>query len=158
MSIIRKATVNDSERILELIYELAVFEKEPDAVKITLSDIRNDGFGDNPKFTCFVIEVKNKVEGMALVYPRYSTWNGEVIHLEDLIVSEKYRGTGLGTKLLDAVVKYGKEIGVRRISWVVLDWNAPAIKFYEDKGANIMRDWYIVQLDENGIDNYLKNI
>lgn len=154
----RLATKQDMPRVLELIHELAVFEKEADAVEITSSDLEKDGFGSNPKFVCFVLEVEKNVEGIALVYPRYSTWKGEVLHLEDLIVSEKCRGKKLGTKLLDAVVKYGKEIGVKRISWEVIDWNEPAIKFYESKGANVMRDWDVVQLDQNGIENYLKNI
>lgn len=154
----RLATKQDMPRVLELIQELALFEKEPEAVEVTLSDLERDGFGDYSKFTCFVIEVDNIVEGIALIYPRYSTWKGEVLHLEDLIVSEKCRGKNLGTQLLDTVVKYGKEIGVKRISWEVLDWNEPAIVFYEKKGANVMRDWDVVQLDQKGIENYLKNI
>ncbi len=144
-------------RVLELINELAVFEKEPDAVEVTLELLESDGFGNNPKFTCFVIEVDNRIEGMALVYKRYSTWKGEVLHLEDLIVSQSQRGKNLGTRLLDKVVEYGKSLGVKRISWEVLDWNEPAINFYEKKGANVMRDWDVVQLDEKGIENYLKN-
>ena len=91
---------------------------------------------------------------MALVYPRYSTWQGPVIHLEDLIVSKFMRGKGIGSALLEQVVKYGKEKGVRRIGWEVLDWNEPAIKFYESKGANVMRDWDVVQLDQTGINNF----
>ncbi|MBC3845983.1 GNAT family N-acetyltransferase [Winogradskyella echinorum] len=154
----RLATKQDMPSVLKLIHELALFEKEPDAVEVTLSDLEKDGFGNNPKFVCFVIEVDNTVEGIALVYTRYSTWKGQVLHLEDLIVSEKCRGKNLGTQLLDAVVKYGKEIGVKRISWEVLDWNEPAISFYEKKGANVMRDWDVVQLDEKAIDNYLENI
>lgn len=153
----RLATKADMPRVLELINELAVFEKEPDAVEVTLDVLESDGFGDNPKFTCFVIEVYNKVEGMALVYKRYSTWKGEVLHLEDLIVSKTHRGKNLGTKLLDKVVEYGKSLGVKRISWEVLDWNEPAIAFYQKKGANVMREWDVVHLDEKGIDNYLKN-
>ena len=153
----RLATKADMPRVLELIKELAVFEKEPDAVEVTLDVLESDGFGNNPKFTCFVTEVDNKVEGMALVYKRYSTWKGEVLHLEDLIVSQSQRGKNLGTKLLDKVVAYGKSLGVKRISWEVLDWNEPAITFYETKGANVMRDWDVVHLDEKGIDNYLKN-
>ena len=154
----RLATKKDMPRVLELIKELAVFEREPDEVEVTVKDLEAGGFGDNPKFTCFVVEVNNKVEGIALVYPRYSTWKGEVIHLEDLIVSKSCRGLGLGTILLDEVVKYAKNLGVKRISWEVLDWNEPAIKFYESKGATIMRDWDVVQLNEEAIDNYLKNL
>lgn len=154
----RLARKHDMPRVLELINELAIFEKEPDAVEVTLSDLENDGFGKHPKFTCFVAEVNNAVEGIALVYTRYSTWKGEVLHLEDLIVSEKCRGQGLGSQLLDTVVKYGKEKGVRRISWEVLDWNEPAIEFYEKKGANVMRDWDVVHLDQQAIENYLKAI
>jgi len=154
----RLATKQDMPRVLDLINELAIFEKEENAVEVTISDLQRDGFGDNPKFTCFVAEVDNTVEGIALVYPRYSTWKGEVLHLEDLIVSEKCRGIGLGTKLLDAVVKHGKKLGVKRICWDVLDWNEPAITFYEKKGANVMRDWDVVHLDEKGIENYLNQL
>lgn len=154
----RLALVKDMPRVLELIQELATYEKEADAVEITKSDLENDGFGPNPKFTCFVCEVENVIEGIALVYPRYSTWKGEILHLEDLIVSEKCRGKGLGTQLLDAVVKHGEQLGVKRISWEVLDWNEPAIKFYESKGADVKRDWNVVHLDEQGIKNYLNQI
>ncbi|WP_296317035.1 GNAT family N-acetyltransferase [Winogradskyella sp. UBA3174] len=154
----RLATLKDMPRVLELINELAIFEKEPDAVEVTLKDLENDGFGLQPKFTCFVLESSKIIEGIALVYMRYSTWKGEVLHLEDLIISEKCRGKSLGTQLLDTVVKYGKERGVRRISWEVIDWNEPAIKFYESKGANVMRDWDVVQLNESGIENYLKEL
>ena len=158
MNQLRLATIKDMPRVLELINELAIFEKEPNAVEVTISDLENDGFGVNPKFTCFVVEVNRIVEGIALVYPRYSTWKGEVLHLEDLIISEASRGKGLGTQLLNAVVMYAKEKGVKRVSWEVLDWNENAINFYESKGANVMRDWDVVQLDEDGIENYLNEV
>lgn len=154
----RLALRQDMPRVLELIQELAIFEKESDAVEVSVSDLEKDGFGTHPKFICFVLEVENTIEGIALVYPRYSTWKGEVLHLEDLIVSKKCRGKGLGTQLLDAVVKHAKQIGVKRVSWEVLDWNDPAIEFYESKGANVMRDWNVVHLDENGITNYLNKL
>ncbi|NRR89952.1 GNAT family N-acetyltransferase [Winogradskyella undariae] len=154
----RLAVIQDMPRVIELIQELATFEKETDAVEITQSDLEKDGFGTNPKFTCFVSELENKIEGIALVYPRYSTWKGPILHLEDLIVSENSRGKGLGTLLLDAVVKHAKQLGVKRVSWEVLDWNEPAIKFYESKGANVMRDWNVAHLNEKGIENYLNQL
>jgi len=154
----RLAIKEDMPRVLELINELAIFEKEPNSVEVTLDMLESDGFGNTPKFTCFVIEVDQNVEGMALVYKRYSTWKGEVLHLEDLIVSQAQRGKNLGTLLLDEVVRYGHSLGVKRISWEVLDWNDPAIAFYEKKGAKVMRDWDVVQLNEKGIENYLKKI
>ncbi|QXP51411.1 GNAT family N-acetyltransferase [Cellulophaga sp. HaHa_2_1] len=155
---IREAKKEDMDQVLSLINELAVFEKEENAVEVTLEDLIRDGFGANPLFHCFVGEVGNEIKGMALVYNRYSTWKGPVIHLEDLIVTESMRGTGMGTALLNEVVTYGHGLGVKRINWEVIDWNEPAIKFYESKGANVMRDWDVVQLDENGIKNYIANI
>ncbi len=156
--IIRESTKSDMPQVLDLINELAVFEKEEDAVEVTVDDLIADGFGAKKCFHCFVAENEGDIVGMALVYPRYSTWKGPVIHLEDLIVKEKMRGSGLGTALLNEVVKYGSELGVKRISWEVLDWNDPAINFYESKGANVMRDWNVVQLNETAIQNYLKKI
>lgn len=155
---IRKARTEDMGQVLQLIQELAAFEKEEHAVEVTESDLINDGFGEQELFHCFVADTKDGIGGMALVYPRYSTWKGAIIHLEDLIVTEKMRGTGLGTALLNEVVKYGHNLGVKRINWEVIDWNEPAITFYESKGAKVMRDWDVVQLDEKGIENYLKNI
>jgi len=130
----------------------------PIYVEVSEQNLVEDGFGKHKLFHCFVAEKEEKVVGMALVYPRYSTWKGPVIHLEDLIVTKEMRGTGLGTALLDEVVKYGNDLGVKRISWEVIDWNEPAIGFYESKGANVMRDWDVVQLDEAGIKNYLNAI
>ncbi len=155
---IRMATQDDMAQVLDLIKELAVFEKEPDAVEVTVNDLRTNGFGEHPKFTCFVAEVDYKIEGIALVYGRFSTWKGNVLHLEDLIVSQKMRGSGLGTALLDEVVKYGNQLNVRRISWEVLDWNEPAIDFYIKKGADVKRDWDVVHLNEQGIKNYLSKL
>ncbi len=155
---IRKARKEDMPMVHDLITELAVFEKEPDAVEVTISDLENDGFKGTPEFICFVAEIDNKIEGLAIVYYRYSTWKGRVLHLEDLIVKESSRGKGLGTSLLDEVVRYGKDQKVRRISWEVLDWNEPAIEFYEKTGARVLRDWHVVQLGKEGIKNYLDSI
>lgn len=155
---IRNAAAEDMPAVLELINELAVYEKEPDAVEVTVAELMEDGFGKSPLFHCFVAQIQDEICGMALVYPRYSTWKGPVIHLEDLIVRESHRGQGIGSLLLDEVVKYGHQRGVKRISWEVLDWNEPAIRFYEEKGAHVMRDWDVVQLDEAGIRNYIEKL
>ncbi len=155
---IRDAVRADMPQVLGLIRELASFEKEENAVEVTVDDLVRDGFGDNVLFHCFVAESDAKVVGMALVYHRYSTWKGPIIHLEDLVVSERLRGSGLGSALLDTVVSYAAKLGVKRINWEVLDWNEPAIVFYEKKGARVMRDWDVVQLDEKGIRNYLDKI
>ncbi|MEO9892363.1 GNAT family N-acetyltransferase [Aurantibacter sp.] len=155
---IRPAQEGDCAQILALIQELAIFEKEGDAVEVTVEDLKRDGFGNEKLFHCFVGELDGAVVGIALTFPRYSTWKGPIIHLEDLIVAEKMRGSGLGTALLNEVVKYGKELGVKRINWEVIDWNTPAVKFYEKKGARVLRDWDVVQLDEAGMENYLNNI
>jgi len=155
---IRDATKKDMLQVLNLIKELALFEKEPNAVEINETHLQKDGFGKHPAFKCFVAEVNNNVEGIALVYQRYSTWKGVVLHLEDLVVNPKMRGFGLGTALLNEVVKYGQFLGVKRISWEVLDWNEGAITLYEKKGAKVLRDWDVVQLDEQGIKNYLSKI
>lgn len=155
---IREAAAKDMSKVLELVKELAVFEKEGHAVEVSVDDLVKDGFGVEKLFQCFVAESEGSIVGMALVFPRYSTWKGRVIHLEDLIITEKMRGSGLGSALLTEVVKYGHRLGVKRISWEVLDWNEPAIDFYERKGAKVMRDWDVVQLDEEGIRNFINNL
>ena len=146
------------ESVLNLVRELAVFEREPDAVEVSVVDLESDGFGADPKFHCWVAESGDELLGMALAYRRYSTWKGPVVHLEDLIVTEAARGQGLGTALLNEVVKFAADLGVKRLSWEVLDWNENAISFYEEKGARVLRDWDVVQLDEDGIRNYLNKL
>lgn len=142
--------------VLGLIKELAIFEREPDAVEVSLDQLVLDGFGPQARFQCFVGEKQGRIQGMALCYPRYSTWKGLVIHLEDLVVTEAARGMGLGGDLLTEVIRYARDHGARRVSWEVLDWNEPAIDFYESRGARVLRDWDVVQLDTQGIKSYLE--
>ena len=155
--IIRKATPQDMQQVLDLIEELAIFEKEPDAVEVTVADLQREGFGEAPLFSCFIAEVATEIVGAAIVYFRFSTWKGRTIHLEDLIVNEAMRGQGVGAALYSEVMKYGFYLGVKRIEWNVLDWNKGAIKFYERTGARILDDWAVVQMDEQGIKNYIEN-
>ena len=152
---IRKAKSSDSRQILNLITELAVFEKEPESVELSAADLKASGFGEFPDFECFVAEKGDKIVGIAIIYMRFSTWKGRTLHLEDLIVSESLRGQGVGTALLNKVIIYGSKIGVKRISWEVLNWNTDAINFYKSKGASVKSDWNVVHLDEKGIKNYL---
>lgn len=151
---IRKGTPEDMPAVLELIKELAAFEKEPDAVILTADDLVRDGFGPDPLFHTFVAEQDNEIFGMALFYYRYSTWKGRTIHLEDLIVKQSRRGTGAGSALYKQVIQFAKQEGVRRVEWVVLDWNTHAIQFYERSGAAILQDWRTVQMDEKGMTQF----
>ena len=160
---IRKGNPEDMKSVLELIQELAIFENEPDAVVITTDDLVRDGFGEKPLFHVFVAEIENdsnqkEIVGIALYYYRYSTWKGKTIHLEDLIVKEKMRGTGLGSALYSEIMKQGKRDNVRRVEWNVLDWNTPAVKFYENSGAKILNGWQVVQMDEAGINSFLEKL
>ncbi|HLV63850.1 GNAT family N-acetyltransferase [Galbibacter sp.] len=152
---IRIATKSDMSQVLELIQELAEFEKEADAVVITKEDLERDGFSEHPLFKCFVAEKKGQIDGIALCYPRYSTWKGRTLHLEDLVVRQNKRGLGLGSALFKEVIKYGAEQGVRRIEWVVLNWNETAVEFYKKNGAQVLSDWDTVQMDENGIKKFI---
>ncbi len=154
--IIRKATENDMQSVLDLIQELATFEKEPNAVVITVDDLIRDGFSNTPLFQCLVAEEKDVIIGIALYYYRYSTWKGKTLHLEDLIVSENQRGTGAGFALYSEIIAQGKRDNVRRIEWNVLDWNTPAIDFYNKTGAKILDDWRVVHMDEDGIEKFLQ--
>lgn len=155
---IRKAEKSDAASILFLIRELAIFEKEPQAVIVTQAQIERDGFGDRPLFECFVAEVADQVVGMALYYPRYSTWKGLTFHLEDLIVTEPMKGKGIGTQLYKAFIEYAHEVGVERVEWAVLDWNLPAIEFYQKSGATVLDDWRTVQMDKKSIEHYIAKI
>ena len=155
---IRKAVPEDMPAVLELINELAIFEKEPEAVVVTVADLVRDGFGEQPLFHVFVAENQSEIIGMALYYYRFSTWKGKTIHLEDLIVKESQRGTGAGFALYTEIIKQGKKDNVKRIEWNVLDWNTPAIDFYIKSGAKVLEDWRVVQMDEQGITSFLEKI
>ena len=156
-TIIRKANSDDVKDILRLLIELAVYEKEPDAVKVTEQELIRDGFGENPKYQCILAEIDNTIVGLAFYTPRYSTWVGDTLHLEDLIVTEKMRGKGIGTVLYKSFLEEAKRRDVNRVEWSVLDWNKPAIDFYKKTGAIIdgLDQWKIVRMNKQIIDDYL---
>lgn len=155
---IDKAVKEDMPAVLSLINELAIYEKEPDAVHITAQTLQEHGFGETPLFTCFVARANDAIVGAAICYYRFSTWEGKSLHLEDLIVTESHRGKGVGKKLYDRVMLFGEENGVNRIEWVVLDWNEDAIGFYEKSGAQFLKDWYLVQMTKENLADYVKKI
>ena len=138
---IRKAGKDDCPRLLELVTELAVYEKAPQEVTVTLDHFIDSGFGANPVWWALVAEADGRVEGFALYYIRYSTWKGQRMYLEDIIVTEKMRGKGLGKLLFDALIAEAKEKKFNGIVWQVLDWNEPAINFYKKYNARFDSEW-----------------
>ncbi len=153
---IRKGTKDDMSSVLELITELAIFENEPDAVKITVNDLIENGFKASPEFRTFVAEVDQRVVGMALFYNRFSTWDGKSIHLEDLVVKASFRGMGIGKALYSKVIEYAYVNKANRAEWVVLDWNKVAVDFYVGTGAKMLEDWNLCQMNRTTIEQYLK--
>lgn len=139
--IIRKAEKKDCEQMMQLIKELAVYEKAPDEVTVSMEHFIESGFGENPVWGSFVAELDGKIVGMSLFYVRYSTWKGQRLYLEDLIVTEEFRGKGLGKILFDKTIEYGKKKGYSGMLWQVLDWNEPAINFYKKYNAKFDGEW-----------------
>jgi len=152
---IRFAQPSDTSKMMLLIHELAAYEKEPDAVEIDENYLKKYGFGDLKAFDCLVAETSSgEIAGMALFYNRFSTWKGLTIHLEDLIVKEEKRKKGIGKALFEALINYAKTKKVNRLEWVVLDWNTPAINFYESYGAKVFQEWRTVQMDKDMIQKF----
>lgn len=138
---IRPAIKEDCVRLLELVYELAVYEKAPEEVTVTLDHFTDSGFGEKPVWWAFVAEVDDRVEGFALYYVRYSTWKGQRMYLEDILVTEKMRGQGLGKLLFDQLILEAEEKKFAGMVWQVLDWNQPAINFYKKYNARFDAGW-----------------
>lgn len=154
---IRLGQEKDMQAVLDLITELAVFEKEPDAVEITVEDLVNDGFSKDPKFKIYVAEQENAIIGIALFYERYSTWKGRTIHLEDLIVTKSKQKIGAGKALYKAVLKYAFDNNFNRVAWEVIDWNKNAIDFYKSTGATYLNDWSVVQMNKENLVKFIQN-
>lgn len=144
---IRRGTAADVPAMMELVRELALYEKAPNEVTNTEERMLAEGFGENPVFGSFVAEVDGKTVGISIYYYRYSTWKGKRMYLEDLIVTESMRGTGLGKMLFDATIEEGKATGCSGMMWQVLDWNEPSIKFYKRYGTRFDGEWLNCHLD-----------
>lgn len=145
---IRKGIVEDLPQVLNLIKELANYEKAPDEVVVTIDEMTSWGFGKDKVFDFFVAIENDRVIGLALYYFKYSTWKGRCLFLEDIIVTEPYRGKGLGKKLFEKVAKVAKMEKVRRMEWQVLDWNEPAINFYKKYPSHLDGEWINCKLTD----------
>ena len=148
---IRRAVKEDCPRLLELIQELAVYEKAQDEVTVTLEHFEASGFGEKPIWWAFVAEENGIVNGFALYYIRYSTWKGQRMYLEDILVTENSRGKGLGKLLMDRLIEEAKEKRFNAIVWQVLEWNEPAINFYKKYNADFDPEWINCSIDLNKI-------
>jgi len=144
---IRRAERSDCPRLLELIRELAHYERAPQEVTVSLEHFTESGFGENPIWWAFVAEENGFIHGFALYYIRYSTWKGQAMYLEDIIVSEASRGKGIGKLLFDQLIEEARERKFKRIIWQVLEWNEPAINFYKKYQANFDPEWWNGSID-----------
>jgi GNAT superfamily N-acetyltransferase len=146
--VIRKAVKDDCKRLMELIHQLAVYEKAPDEITATLEHFEESGFGLKPVWWAFVAEADGLVQGFALYYIRYSTWKGQRMYLEDFLVNEEVRGHGIGKLLFDKLIEEAREKNFNGIVWQVLDWNEPAINFYKKyDGVNFDNEWVNCSLE-----------
>jgi GNAT superfamily N-acetyltransferase len=138
---IRKATKNDLPEVLNLIKELALFERQPQEVTITLEQLEQDGFGEHPLYWIILAENNGEIVGMSFYYIRYSTWKGRCLYLEDLVVKEAYKQKGIGSLLFKATLDAAKVMNAKLMTWQVLDWNEPAIEFYKKFNAELDEEW-----------------
>lgn len=154
---IRQGIKKDLPFILELIKELAEYEKALEEVSITLKELEEDGFGDRPCYWFLVAELQGKIVGMSFYFIRYSTWKGRFLFLEDFVVKESYRGKGIGSALFEETVRVAQNMDVNGMIWQVLDWNIPAINFYKKYEAQLSHDWLNGKLVKKQIANFKFN-
>jgi len=153
---IRSGVKSDLPRVLELIKELAVFEKALDQVSNTVERMAEDGFGSNPIYGFFVAERESVIVGLSLYYYRYSTWKGKRLYLEDIIVTEKERGKGIGKLLFEHTMEFAVGQNCTGMMWQVLHWNEPAINFYKKYDAKLDEEWINGHLEAKQIENFLR--
>ena len=154
---IRRAVSKDCPRLLELIQELAVYEKAPQEVTVSLEHFEKSGFGEQPVWWAFVAEDEKGIQGFALYYIRYSTWKGQTLYLEDIIVTAERRGQGIGGKLFEQILAEAKERKLVRVVWQVLEWNEPAINFYKKYDALLEAGWLNAHLQDYEIKKLLQS-
>lgn len=152
---IRRGVYDDLPQILTLIKELAEYEKAPNEVSITLSQLQQDGFGDRPLFEFLVAEVNDEIVGMTFFYYRYSTWKGKFMYLEDFVVRMDLRGKGIGSQLFRTLMEISQAVNCVGMTWQVLDWNEPALNFYRKYGAQLDGEWTNGRLMHSEISRYI---
>jgi GNAT superfamily N-acetyltransferase len=156
---IRPAIGDDASTILDLIRALAIYEREPDAVTATEADILRDGFGATPKFRCVIAEWDGQAAGFAFWFYNYSTWQGRPgLYLEDLFVKPEFRGKGIGKALLLHLAKVASDENCGRFEWSVLDWNTPAIEFYESLGAKLHKEWLRMRVEGEALNKLASRV
>ena len=149
---IRPAVIDDTDEILALIYELALYEKAPEEAKATREQIIESFFSEEPKVFCDLVEVDGAIAGLAIWFLNYSTWQGKHgIYLEDLFIRPEYRGKGYGKALLKHLAAICENRGYGRFQWWVLDWNEPSIEFYKSLGAVAMDEWTVYRVSEEAL-------
>jgi GNAT superfamily N-acetyltransferase len=137
----RKATKEDLPEVLALVKELALYEKAPEEVTITLQELEKDGFGEHPLYWIILAQIENEIVGMSFYYIRYSTWKGKCLYLEDIVVKEAFRGQKIGKILFEETIKAAKKMNGKLLNWQVLDWNEPALNFYRKFNAELDNEW-----------------
>ena len=151
MTHIREAKKEDVPFILDMIKQLAIYEKAEDRVKVNETQLSEDGFGEHPLFQSLILELDNKPVGMALFYNRYSTWKGKSLYLEDLYIIPEARGHKLGIQTMKYLAQYAIDTNCYRFEWQVLDWNEPSIKFYQSLNTDLDGEWINCRLEGDGI-------
>ncbi|HYF69256.1 MAG TPA: GNAT family N-acetyltransferase [Ohtaekwangia sp.] len=146
----------DLPQVMDLVKELALFERAPHEVTNTVEQMEQDGFGPNPIFGFFVAENETEIVGLSLYYWRYSTWKGKRLYLEDIIVTEHARGKGIGKNLFDRTMEQALHEQCSGMMWQVLDWNEPAIEFYKKYGASLSQEWINCSLERDQIEKLIQ--
>lgn len=153
---IRPAEVEDVGIVHNLILELAIFEKAPKEVEVSIDQLNDDIFGSNSIIEVYVAEYEGEIAGVAIVYEKYSTWKGRSMHLEDLIVNESFRGKGIGTALFEFIIDLSVKRNYGRMEWQVLDWNESAIEFYKNYGSEFLEEWLDCRLTKQDLNRIAK--
>lgn len=152
--LVRPGKPEDIPHVFELIKELAVYEKALDQVETSVEKLTEDAFGSRPLYGLIVAEADKQIVGISIYYYRYSTWKGKRLYLEDILVTEQFRGKGIGTKLFEATARHACKKGCSGMNWLVLDWNEPGINFYKKFNAYFEPEWRLAGIHAEELEKY----